>query len=378
MSTFAERAAQGISRCTESDLPDLREFQARMYGERASLVPSAFLDWLYAANPQSADGSIGLLIARRGESIVGQQGEWPVELRVGVRNVPAAFAIELMVDGPWRLRGVGPALAEAQRRDQRVACAIWMNDGARRMYERSGWIDLGEVDRHVAMVPGAAAARAAETLQKRAIAHGFRLVSSPFRAIRAAHARHHELIPIEAFDERSDDVWGRSAPYYRVLGRRDAESLRWRFDASPYAGLYRRFLLLNRGFPTGYVVTRRTAVRGAVTMRIVDYLAPPGELAALFSLCVELGRRDRDVGFIDVLTRNQLAVPTLWSVGFAPANRFKSLERFAGSVRLMVTVGETDPLRAQLADPSAWFVTGGDADIDLIELQEESFPAAVS
>jgi hypothetical protein len=375
VSTFAERAAEGISRCTAADISDLREFQSRMYGDQADQIPSAFMEWLYDANPQSTDGAIGLRIARRDGAIVGQQGEWPVELRIDGELFPAGYAIELMVGDPWRLRGVGPALAEAQRQGQRIACAVGMNDGAQRMYEKSGWIDLGHVVRYVAMVPGARATRA-ETWPKVAMAQAIQFASSPFRAVRAMHARHHELLPIDAFDERSDDIWARAAPAYRVLARRDAESLRWRFDVSPYAHLYRRFLLLNRGFPTGYVVLRKTAVRGAVTMRIVDYLAPLGELSALFSLCVEEARRGGDVGFVDVLTRNQPAVPILAAVGFVPASRVKSLARFADTVRFMVTVADDDPLRAELADPRSWFLTGGDADIDVIDVQAGSIRAA--
>lgn len=372
MSPFSERALQGIAPCTEADLADLRDFQSRVYGDRASLVPSAFIDWLYRANPQAPDGAIGPRIARRNGGIVGQQGEWPIELRVNGEFVPAAFAIDLMVDERWRLRGVGSALAEAQRQAQRITCGVRMNEHVQEICERSGWIDLGDVDRYVVMVPGAASTQVVGSWREQAVAAGLQVALAPCRALRSVHTRHHRLVPVDAFDERADDVWSRAAPDYRVIARRDTESLRWRFDDSPFAGSYCRFFLLNRGFPTGYVVMRRTVVGGAVTLRIVDYLAPLGELAALFSLCVEEARRDSDVGFVDVLTRNRLAVPSLWTMGFATANRFGSLERFASCVRLMVSLAEGDPLRDTLADPRAWFLTGGDADIDLIELQEEA------
>jgi hypothetical protein len=244
----------------------------------------------------------------------------------------------------------------------------------RRIYERSGWIDLGMVARYVVTIPGEAATDAAASWKKQGIANALRVALSPFRVARASHSRNHELVAIDEFDERSDEIWARAASEYRVLGRRDAGSLRWRFDTSPYADRYRRYLLLNRGFPTGYVVMRPTTIRGAATLRIVDYLAPLGELAALFSLCVETAERDGSIGFVDVLTRNRQATATLWTTGFVPANRLKALERFASYVRLMVTVAETDPLRATLADPHAWFLTGGDADIDLVELQAELAP----
>src|SRR6185295_9946757 len=84
----------------------------------------------------------------------------------------------------------------------------------------------------------------------------------PFAVMAAAFARltarlrsaPGRLVPIEQFDERADAVWQHASPSYRVLARRDARWLSWRFDGAPDAEKLIRFYLERGGRPVGYVV----------------------------------------------------------------------------------------------------------------------------
>lgn len=374
MTTFAERAAQGIARYTPADLDDLRAFQHQQYGARADLVPTSWLEWL-ERNPHRASDAGPIWICRRNGQIVGQQAEIAVQLTVDGEEVAAAYPIELMVDPVWRLRGVGPALAAAQQAASRVACSIWMNEQARRMYERAGWTDLGTVPRFVALANPWAAIRTIEVKRHRVAA----AIAAPFvaGAMRAAasvahaRARSTHLVEVAHFDDRADAIWTSAARDYRVLARRDTASLQWRFDDSPYAGRYRRFYLLHDGEPVGYVVLRRTHWREATTLRIVDYLAPHRWFPVLLAECVAIARRDRSVAFVDLLARNYQERRQLSALGFIPAARLPWFPEQSSNMRLMVSVTEDDPSHRTLTDDRAWFVTSGEADVELVAMQLE-------
>ena len=57
--SFTERAAEGITRCTEADLDELKSFQAVSYGDRAGRVATRWVEWLYRANPYRDPEGIG-------------------------------------------------------------------------------------------------------------------------------------------------------------------------------------------------------------------------------------------------------------------------------------------------------------------------------
>ncbi|HXY93532.1 MAG TPA: hypothetical protein VEP49_13715 [Acidimicrobiia bacterium] len=375
MTSFAERAARGVARCTPDDFDDLRRFQAEEYGDRAGLVPTAWLEWLQR-NPQRAADGVPVWICRRDGRVVGQQAEIAARLRVGPAEVAAAYPIELMVNERWRLRGVGPALAAAQRDASRVSCAIWMTDEMHRLYERAGWIDLGSVPRFVAVARASAVARSLESPARRAGA----AAAVPFVAagslaavsVGRARAPSTRLVEVARFDDRADAVWTRACVDYGVLARRDAASLRWRFDESPFAGRYRRFYLLHGEDAVGYAVLRATRWRQAASLRVVDYLAPRRFVSPLLTSCLVLARRDRSTAFVDLLTRNDRSRRELLALGFLPAERLPWFRDHAVAMRLMVAVGEDDPLRGALGDAGSWFVTGGEADVDLVEMQLEA------
>jgi GNAT superfamily N-acetyltransferase len=354
---FAERARRGIARCTAGDLDDLRAFQRTVY-DRADEIPTSSLEWLHEQNPHRSESALGVWICRRDGAIVGQQAEVAMTLRVGDERVRAAAAIELVVDEAWRLKGIGDALSRFQEEHAGVAVSLGMSDEAARMYTRRGWRDLGSLTQQVFVVQRSAARHLVRGSRSRV----FATLGQPLFAIAGIAARFRtrgtRLVATESFDDRADRVWEAASPAYGVLAHRDAVSLRWRFDASPDAARYRRFYLLRRGEPVGYVVVRDAEWRGAPALKVVDYLAAPRWVPALLAHCVALARAEADA-VVDLATRNEPARSGINRLGFVQVPHM---------IRFMVAIAAGVLAPDALGDPAAWFVTLADADLEFLDL----------
>ncbi|HEY8524286.1 MAG TPA: GNAT family N-acetyltransferase [Acidimicrobiales bacterium] len=364
-----ERFLRGITRYRDTDADELRAFQLRMFGEDARQLDRQRFTWLFERNPCRSPEGVGLWVCRREGRIVGQQAEIPFELRVGGRVRPAAWAIDLMVDEAWRIRGVAPGLMATQLAGRSLAGGLNLSDKGKRTYERAGWADLGVVDVYVRPLDVTRALRLAPVsprLRRLGPAAGVALRAVDAAVGRLARATGLRLIPVPRFDDRIDEVWAASASDYPVLAVRDAATTRWRLDERPDRDDLRRYLLWRKGATLGYVALRRSVTAndagGDRAAIVVDYLAPARWVAPLLTLAALEARHDGAVALL-CKTRN------------APADRWL---RAAGFVRRASVADE--PIRfvfrcdeevegpevARLVtDPDAWFVTSADSDLEL-------------
>ena len=369
MTTFAERAAAGIVQCGDDDLPELRRFQAEMGTGRDGTLVTASVEWL-RRNP-NAGGAAGIWICRRDGRIVGQQAQLPFQLQVAGQLVRAAAPVELVVAPAWRLKGVGPALSETQRKAVRVAVALGITAAALRMYAWAGWVDLGSLWRRVFVVRPPARWRSRPSAKSRARMMAVFPVAAALSAYTVLRswvlARKTQLVPADRFDDRSDVIWREAAPSYPVIACRDQPSLRWRFDECPDAERYQRFYLLADEHPIGYFVVREAQWRRMRTLKVVDYLAPPALVPVLFARAVGLARAQ---GFtlVEAMTRNVASDKALKAMGLLHVERIERRVQADSGMRMMLSVAGDDPVKGRLADPRAWFVTSADADLDLLDL----------
>ena len=370
MSSVAERAARGVRPYVDADLPDLRRFQAEMYGVRVGQLATASIDWLRASSARDGSSATTLWICCRDGRIVGQQAQMRMSLRIGEDDIQAGAAIELMVDPAWRLKGVGPALAQVQRSSVRVTIALGVSDEARRLYLRAGWVDLGEVPRTILVVQPLRAIKSRTGWRGRTMVGCLMVAVGPGFAYRLVSAhrmvRGTRIEEISGFDERSETIWQQSRPFYKVLTRRDYAALRWRFDTFPHALQYRRFYVLRGEHPVGYLVVRPAHWWRLASLRIVDYLAPPELAPVLLAHACQVARRE-SIPIVEVRSRNQPAAGHIarhgYGYGIVPRLEVR-IGRWPG-IRLMAYAADDDPVRAMVATPGAWFVTSADSDLDL-------------
>ena len=351
----------GITRYTPDDADDLLAFQLATFGPGVRQVDAGRAAWLFDRNPcRSEDDTRDLWVCRRNDAIVGQQAEIPFDLKAGRHERRAAWAVDLMVDDAWRLRGVGPALVSTQLDHREIVAGLNLSDKGHATYTRGGWTDLGVVPVYLRPLDLGRAARLGSVPGRIA---RFSPVAGPAlqaadRAasamLRAAGAR---LVPIDRFDERVDAVWQDAARHYPVLARRDLGSLRWRIDDRPDHARMQRFYLVARGRAVGYVVFRAAGTSDAPTAVIVDYLAAPRWVAPLLVTTGNVARRQGAIA-MSVKTRNEAADRHLRAAGFVRRERGTD-----EPVRFMVRCGDGS-VADLVEEPANWFITSADSDLE--------------
>jgi len=163
-----------------------------------------------------------------------------------------------------------------------------------------------------------------------------------------------ELVPVDAFDQRSDTLWQNVSRLYPAISRRDATWLRWRFDECPDRHQYLRYYVRYRGRLIGYLVLRRTEWNGCAALSIVDYLAAPGDVSRLLAAGVRIARH-LDAAVLLCNTLNLQARGAMRRNGF--------FRRRNQSIRFFAYTGDESLLR-DIQNPMKWFVTSADSDLD--------------
>lgn len=357
-----ERFKVGITRYTPADADDLLAFQLRTFETGSRQVDGPRAAWLFDQNPcRTDDATRDLWVCRRDGAVVGQQAEIPFDLRVGPQDRRAAWAIDLMVDDAWRLRGVGPALVATQLEGRTIVAGLNLSDKGYATYIRGGWTDLGIVPVYLRPLDLARAARVGTvptSVARVAPVAGpvlRALDRAALAALRSAGAR---LEPIERFDERVDEVWQAVTDDYAVIARRDLPALKWRIDRRPDRNLLQRHYLVVRGRAVGYVVLRRAGTAADPTVVVVDYLAPPRWVAPLLVAAGVVARRQGAIA-MSMKTRNEPADRYLRAAGFVRRDQGTD-----APVRFMVRCTDDDDVCALVNDADRWFVTSADSDLE--------------
>ena len=355
------RPRHPVERATPEDWPDLAAFRSAQYGPTARQVDERHAAWLFGANP-AATQDPDVWICRKDSVIVGQQCGIPVQLKAGSSSVRGSWAIDLVVDPEWRMRGVAPVLSDEQAASADVALALNVSPAAYLAYRRGGWTDLGTVPLYVRPLRLTEALDAAEMTRESVRALG-RVADAPLRLLdrglaAAVRAAGFELRRVERFDERADVLWSELAAEYRVLVRRDLRWLRWRFDDAPGAAAYVRFYLQRRGRPLGHVVVRTERRHGRVFVVVADYFVRPALTDVLFALALQ---EARDSGAVALACRTLNVRGERWlrALGFARLNASAEVP-----VRFLALVQGEIAARSLLTSRQSWFVTAADSDLD--------------
>ncbi|HEX8802810.1 MAG TPA: hypothetical protein VF743_01415, partial [Acidimicrobiales bacterium] len=166
------------------------------------------------------------------------------------------------------------------------------------------------------------------------------------------------LVPVDRFDDRTDEVWAAASPDYPVVAVRDAAVTRWRLDDRPDADRLRRFYLERRGRTIGYVAVRPTTWSGERAAVVVDYLAPVRWVAPLLTLTAIRSRRDGAVA-LTCKTLNRGADRSLRAAGFLRRDRGTD-----PAIRFMFRCVEGEARSRLVDDPANWLITSADSDLE--------------
>jgi hypothetical protein len=351
----ALRAA--IAPFADADTESILSFRREMYGASSIYADPDYVQWMYGPTPDAVAPPGLLWLYRKDGHVEGQQGGLKVTLEVQGTPYPALWALDLMVSPSYQLRGIGAVLAETAFESTGFILGTEVSEDARRAFVRAGWVDAGTLPLYFRPMDLELLARARWPRGRAAIVGGAGNIAlrsidrALFVALRLGAPR---LERVREFDERSDRLWKQASPNFPVACRRDAAFLNWRFARFP-SDRYRIFYAHHRGEVVGHVVLRSGEWNGLPAGFIVDYVCTPRWTKPLVAAALTELRQERLAG-VYCLHLNPVSIAPLRSLGF--------LRRDSGW-RFMVRTRELPPdIRTLVADPSAWFLTAADSDLD--------------
>ena len=142
--------------CAPAQLPALRDFWARVYRPDYVLrVNEPLFRWQFggASSPEKFHLKLALLDG----VIAGCLGFMPVEVTLAGRLARGAWVVNWMVEPEHRRLGLGPLLMREVTKQFEVTLNIGPNADAANALRRMGWVNFGELTRHVCVLDAKAA-----------------------------------------------------------------------------------------------------------------------------------------------------------------------------------------------------------------------------
>ncbi len=356
--SYRARLLANVQPYLPSAQAEVLAFRAAMYGPESVYCDPAALEWLYEEPARDGEPAASLSLYRQHGEVVGHQGALRVPLKIGGRTHAAAWGVHLMVDPRYRLRGVGAALAQHTLEQKRLLLGVEVSEEARPALRRAGWAEVAGVPLFLRVLdaawlarqrlPGAWVERPAE-LANYALRHVDALLGA---ALRVSSTR---LEVVAKADERLDHLWDQASPHYEVLGRRDRAFVDWRYGAYPDPERYQLLYCFRRGELIGYAVMRFEALPTATLAHIVDWFCRPASALAVLASCVDFARQ-AGAALVHCLHLGAAGHRALRWLGF--------IERKSAWPLMFAALDLEPQERARLRRPSAWFLTGGDSDVD--------------
>ncbi|HXH05810.1 MAG TPA: GNAT family N-acetyltransferase [Vicinamibacterales bacterium] len=351
-----ERLADAFRPAVEADLPRILDLRRAVGGEGCWWNDEAYLRWRYFEC--GVEPSAYWVFDRDGE-IVGACGLEPVVLVVDGQAHRAMRALDIMLRPDVERRGLGAYIYLALFERFPIIIATGSNDRSHRLISRmfrhtldlrcwKALVRSAPVLEHrlgLRFVAGAAAAMADRLLALE-------------RRLRRRHASF-EIREMARFDDSVTELSMACEGPGRVMVRRSAEYLNWRFVDNPRCrhtvlGAFDGHRLV------GYVVVRLNLARPNPrrVAEIVDWLVVPDsdDRAARALLGVALDRlAAREAGLVLCMAFDDHAGATLSGCGL----RSRPQQRLPFFVR----AGDA-ALHARLSSPVGWRLTLGDFDVE--------------
>ncbi len=286
-----------VRRADLSDYPRISDFIREAYRESAPFKGQERWDWQFVNNPytKSEDSSIPVWIAETSGKVVGQIAVQEGNLQVDGFTHAAGWIVDVMILPSYRGLGLGHRLYAAVAEDYPTLVTLTMAEATRRMAERVGAIDLGEVQLF-SRLDHLDSRTVERYLRSRTIYHphvnatvrilchrfflhyflaglGNLLLSLRDGLIPKPRARRNTIV-VEAdhFGPEMDLLWKRVAADFPVAFTRESKWLNWRFCACPQMR-YRLFTASREGKLTGYMVLRQSDPAELPQGVIVDLVA---------------------------------------------------------------------------------------------------------
>ena len=332
------------------------QFLQQAYPDQPRKTDPHRWSWQYVRNPLRGEGPLDTWVCCQASGrVIGQRPTMPAQLSIRGMLYRINWGVDFIVLPEMRGQGVGRELMMEVMRQVQIYGAIDSSPGAQRIYKQLGLCSLGEVLRFVyPLAPGALLSRRLGTLG-RVLAPLFELVWRSFHRSRR-RAADVILSAVSEFDEEFDDLWQAMTSCYSIIAQRDASYLNWRYIEAP--ARYSCWAARGSGGLRGYIVLGYEAELRRVY--VADILAAPNDQTTLGLLLAQSIAWAKQQGAValDAYTLHVTLQQALRRAGF--------LCRRRPGLSFWVGTQLTGPERGLLCDPTQWYATAIDGDIDPI------------
>lgn len=345
-----------IEPCDRADLPQVFELYCRTMRFPPPEKLEPYWTWKFAGNPgRRADTPTGW-VARDGGAIVGATSQIPVLLDAGGRSVPAAWAVDFMVDPRMQGRGVGKALFDHYRRSNGVAISMgYALDSATSRVARAvgfqGFPSLRYLFKLLTTKPLANRLPFARILG--------RIPLSAFGRPRRPAAPLLRCEELTEFTPSFDALWTTVVAATAVAVRRDHATMRWRYLDNPFER-YRVLGVWDGAALAGCLVFKVVRADALTYGTIAEIVAPAAAVTVQQTL-VAWALEELERAGVDIV-KTLVSAPHLERV--LRRAGFRALGKGCDFV-----IATTASARADLAgrlDPATWYLTKGDCDLDMV------------
>lgn len=328
--------------------------------------------WEYAENPV---GPRMIELVWDEDRLVGQYAVSPRRLWVDGEPTLAALSLDTMTDPDYGRQGIFSASAEAcyAAMSERGFAFVYgfPNANSVRGFERRlRWsmvmptpvlVKPLDVGGFVAQKTGVPALAPVLSVASRLVTRAPAAVDVAAQSVlsRVRGRRSLEVRPFDAFEDWADELWERCRGQHRVWTVRDAEFLRWRYDARPESE-YVRFQVRDGNEVAGYAVlafSHRLQGLAAFIMDLVVDTEVRGAASALLR-AIESHARAREASVLMAMAGPGSSMRRrLHRHAYVPLpERLFPQELYFGARAL-------DASDTPIYDASAWHVTWGDIDV---------------
>jgi hypothetical protein len=371
-----------IRPASTSDTDAILKFIQSAYMNQGELLFKKILyrwPWQYRENPSivSKNDELTILIATKGDEIVGQACMTPVKLKIGSQFHTASWGTDFIVSPVCRGEGIGKKLMQIEAEHSKFMIGIRATGVTRKIAEKIGYKTLDPVPfyRRIVRYDGflfyqymlkATKSRPVINRLVKTLWNKFwldKLTATAMNSILGARnllerQRKKEILTdieeVQNFDERIDRLWDITNDQYDVIVKRDKEFLNWRY--SPRSALnYRKFIAARNGEIKGYIVLRKEEPGERNFGIIVDLYASRDDRQTIEDLLRHAIRFfDRDV----------VAIECIFSI-----KEYQNALSKLGFIKMECTIPicycqNSAVIDQLLAMRDKWFLTKGDHDMD--------------
>ena|SRR3984957_12810859 len=285
-----------VRRARHSDYPKIAIFIREAYGKLARFKAKDRWDWQFVENPFtfSEDDRVPVWIAETSGKVIGQIAVQMGALEIDGTLLSAGWIVDVIVLPPYRGLGLGHRLYDAVASECPILVTLTMAPATRRLAERLGAIDLGNVQLYWrgVLLDGNTVRRylvartfyhprvkwIVRTLCRYFLVHRILARLGNLLALRNALVRRPigrqdvRIIETHPFDPDIGGLWQSMRDQFPIAFTRETEFMEWRFGRCPQMK-YRCFVAWRQEKPVGYVILRRTEPIELREGVIVDLLA---------------------------------------------------------------------------------------------------------